>query len=98
MKFKIAALLLIAILLTLMTWQCFTWPVVEMPSRWVDDSKDIEAEIAAFVPVERPPSGAEVLFRCLACVGSLLLGVSFVRALRMSGRPPKNTEPRKESG
>ena len=93
MKFKTASLVAIAILVALMTWQCFTWPVVEMRMREVPITLDIDNELARMSPHERPPSGGEVLFRCLACSISLLLGVALVRALGTSTRHSDRQRP-----
>jgi hypothetical protein len=87
MKFKIATVLVITILIASMTWQCFTWPVVETRELRYTSGPDLDARAQAEGFVRRPPSGPEVVFRCMACAGSLLLGVALVRALRVSRKP-----------
>jgi len=80
MKSKVCAFIAISILIAFMAWQCFTWPVVEMGSRWVHNEQ--EAELALTAPIERPPTAGEVFVRGVACTSSLLLGTALMRVLR----------------
>jgi len=80
MRFKVGALIVIAVLIAFMAWACFTWPVAEMGGRWVHS--DYEAEVVFRNQVERPPTGGEVFVRGIACTASLLLGVALMRVLR----------------
>jgi hypothetical protein len=81
MKSKICALIAISVLIIFMAWQCFTWPVVEAAGRWTDENH-VEADMASWTAVERPPTYAEVVARGIFCGPSLLLGIALVRILR----------------
>ena len=81
MKSKICALVAISVLIAFMAWQCFTWPVIEMDGRWVEE-EHIETYLATSTPHQRPPMPAEIAFRVLTCAASLLLGAALVRVLR----------------
>ena len=86
MKCKIYPVIAISAIAILLSWQCFTWPVVESPKRW-GSRQYIEAEMAAGVPVERPPMLGEVVARGITCFTSLLIGVALLRAVRPKWRP-----------
>jgi hypothetical protein len=81
MKLKIAAFVMLAVLIGFAAWACITWPVIETPGVWVDYEYEAK-NVAPLPPVKRPPTVGEVMIRGVACGTSLILGVALIRHLR----------------
>jgi hypothetical protein len=83
MRFKMGALILIAVVAAVTVWQCFTWPAVEMSGRWVNEQRaDEELKKIAQSPIRHPPSPMEIAVRVTACAIGVLLGVALTRVVR----------------